>query len=285
VSDPHLPSRSRLSAGEAVPAPPGDPDFMLSLARGLATIRAFGGGGSQLSVADVARLTALSRASARRCLHTLTVLGYAAVAGGRYELTPAILTLGQAYLSSMRVARVAQPVLERVSEELHESSSVAVLDGDEIVYVARAAARRILAISLAVGSRLPAACTSMGRVLLAAADPDDRARFLRRVKLPRYTARTITDRQALAAELDAVRVQGYAVVDQELELGLRSCAVPIARRDGTVVAALNVGAHAARADASSLTRDVVPLLKRAAQEIGAALDTPREPGDPACRIV
>jgi IclR family pca regulon transcriptional regulator len=268
-----------------VQTPLGDPDFMLSLARGLAAIRAFGGGDPQLSVADVARIAGLSRASARRCLHTLTVLGYAAAANGRYELTPAILTLGEAYLSSMSVARVAQPVLERVSEELHESSSVAVLDGDEIVYVARAAARRILAISLAVGSRLPAACTSMGRVLIANADADDRARFLRRVKLPRYTERTITDKTALAAELDAVRAQGYAIVDQELELGLRSCAVPIARRDGTVVAALNVGAHAARADAAALRREVVPLLRKAADEIGAALGTPREHRETSGRVV
>jgi PcaR/PcaU/PobR family beta-ketoadipate pathway transcriptional regulator len=194
---PSRPSRAaRPEAGDAVQTPIGDPDFMLSLARGLAAIRAFGGGASQLSVADVARIAGLSRASARRCLHTLSVLGYATAAGGRYELTPSILTLGQAYLSSTSVARVAQPVLERVSDELHESSSVAVLDGDEIVYVARAAARRILAISLEVGSRLPAACTSMGRVLLAAQDPDERARVLRRVKLPRYTARTITDKAA-----------------------------------------------------------------------------------------
>jgi IclR family pca regulon transcriptional regulator len=125
----------------------------------------------------------------------------------------------------------------------------------------------------------------MGRVLLAAAEADDRARFLKRVKLPRYTARTITDKSALAAELDAVRTQGYAIVDQELELGLRSCAVPIARRDGVVVAALNVGAHAARADAATLRRDVVPLLRRAADEIGAALGAPREHGEPAGRIV
>jgi IclR family pca regulon transcriptional regulator len=284
-------TRSRLSrpdpieGGGAVAAPLGDPDYMLSLARGLAAIRAFGGGDAQLSVADVARRAGLSRASARRCLHTLSVLGYATAANGRYELTPAILQLGEAYLSSASVARAAQPVLERVSEELHESSSVAVLDGDEIVYVARAAARRILAISLAVGSRLPAACTSMGRVLLAAADVDDRARVLRRVKLTRYTARTITDKAALAAELDAVRAQGYAIVDQELELGLRSCAVPIARRDGTVVAALNVGAHAARADAAMLRREVVPLLRRAAEEIGAALGAPREHREPAGRVV
>src|SRR6185295_14501038 len=151
-------------------------------ARGLSAIRAFREGGWQLSVADVARLAGLSRASARRCLHTLSVLGYATSTGGRYELTPAILTLGQAYLSSATVARVAQPVLERVSDELHESSSVAVLDGDEIVYIARAAAaRRILSIGLSVGSRLPASCTSMGRVLLAATDAAARARYLRAV--------------------------------------------------------------------------------------------------------
>ena len=258
---------------------------MQSFARGLATIRAFGDGASQLSVAEVARLTGVSRASARRCLHTLAVLGYAVTTGARYELTPAILTLGHAYLSSITVARVAQPVLERVSQALHESSSVAVLDGDEIVYVARAAAPRILAISLTVGSRLPAACTSMGRVLLAAAGDDERARFLRRVKLPRHTARTIADKRALGAELDVVRRQGYAIVNQELELGLRSCAVPIARRDGVVVAALNVGAHAARMDASSLRRDVVPLLKQAADEIGAALAAPREQDGRSGRMV
>ena len=248
-----------------------DPDFMLSLARGLKVIRAFGAGRSQLTVSDVARLTGLSRASARRCVHTLTVLGYAAVIDGRYELTPAILALGQAYLSSMSVARVAQPILERLSEELNESSSVAVLDGDEIVYVARAAVRRILSISLAVGSRLPAPCTSMGRVLLAAADPAARTQLLRRVKLQRYTEHTITDRKVLAAELEAIRRQGYAIVDQELELGLRSCAVPMKGPDGRVIAALNVGVHASRADAAVLERQFVPRLRRAADEIAAGL--------------
>ena len=253
-------------------APPArDPDFMLSLARGLAAVRAFGAGGSQLTAADVARVTGLPRASARRCLHTLSVLGYASGIDGRYELTPAILTLGQAYLGSVAVARAAQPILERLSDQLHESSSVAVLDGDEIVYVARAAARRILSVSLSVGSRLPAACTSMGRVLLASTDADARARFVKRVKLPRYTDRTITDRHALSAALDAVRAQGYAIVDQELELGLRACAVPVAGSDGRVVAAMNVGVHASRADAATLKREFVPMLKRAAQEIGATL--------------
>ena len=243
---------------------------MLSLARGLSAIRAFGDGRSQLTVADVSRLTGLPRASARRCLHTLSVLGYAVATNGRYELTPAILTLGQAYVSSAAVARVAQPILERLSDELHESFSVAVLDGDEIVYIARAAARRILSISLSVGSRLPAACTSMGRVLVAA-DDEIRSRFLRRVKLRRYTDRTIMDARAFAAELDAVKAQGYAIVDQELELGLRACAVPIARPDGKVVAAINVGLHAGRADAAILRRDFLPLLRKAAASIQAGL--------------
>lgn len=248
-----------------------DPDFMLSFARGLMAIRAFGEGQAALSVGQVAKLSGLPRTSARRCLHTLVVLGYATAAGGRYALTPAMLALGQAYLTSTSVARVAQPILERVSEALDESSSVAVLDGQEIVYVARAATRRILSVNLSVGSRLPAACTSMGRVLVAALEDDARAKFLRRATLHQYTDRTITDRAALAAELDKVARQGFAVVDQELELGLRSCAVPIARPDGIVTAALNVGVHVSRRDVATLTRDVLPTLRRAASEISAAL--------------
>jgi IclR family pca regulon transcriptional regulator len=204
-------------------------------------------------------------------VHTLTVLGYATLRNGRYELTPAVLALGQTYLSSMSLARVAQPVLDRLSEELTESSSVAVLDGDEIVYVARAAVRRILSISLAVGSRLPATCTSMGRVLLASADAATRRRILSRARLTRYTDHTMTDRKALAAELETIRRLGYAIVDQELELGLRSCAVPVTAPDGRVTAALNVGVHASRADAALLKRQFVPRLRLAAKEIAAAL--------------
>jgi IclR family pca regulon transcriptional regulator len=249
-----------------------DPDFMLSFARGLSAIRAFGEGKSELTVAEVARLTGLPRASARRCLHTLTVLGYATTnADGRFELTPAILTLGQAYSSSTNIARIAQPILERVSDTLHESSSVAVLDNEEIVYIARAATRRILSVNLSVGSRLPAVCTSMGRVLVAALNGEARAKFLAHARLRQYTEHTITDRQALAEELDTVAQQGFAIVDQELELGLRSCAVPVVRPDRVVVAALNVGVHASRGDRTSLARDVLPILRRAADDIGAGL--------------
>jgi IclR family pca regulon transcriptional regulator len=251
---------------------PGDPDYMLSLARGLAVIRAFGDGRAELTIADVARLTGLSRAASRRCLHTLSVLGYASSgAHGKHELTPRILALGYAYLGSTPVARVAQPILERVAERLHESSSLAVLDGHEIIYVARAATSRILSVGLSVGSRLPADCTSMGRVLVALAPESERARFLARVKLVRHTPQTIVDRHALRATLDRVRAAGYAIVDQELEQGLRSLAVPVRRYDREVVAAVNVGVHAGRVDLKTLVRDYLPVLQEAAAEIGLAI--------------
>jgi IclR family pca regulon transcriptional regulator len=268
-----MPPPAPVAAQTAV-APPekvsGDPDYMLSLARGLSVIRAFGEGRTRLSVAEVARATDISRAAARRCLYTLSVLGYARSNDGVFELTPAVLALGHAYLGSASLARIAQPILERVSSQLHESCSLAILDGDEIVYVARAATRRILSVDLAVGSRLPAAATSMGRVLLAFAEEASRTRLLNRMKLTRHTPQTIVDKNLLRAELNRVHGQGWSLVDQELEIGLRALAVPV-RRDGVVVAALNVGVHVSRADRQVLQRDVLPVLKDAAQEIGAAL--------------
>jgi IclR family transcriptional regulator, pca regulon regulatory protein len=248
-----------------------DPDYMLSLARGLAVVRAFGDGGPELSISEVARATALSRAAARRCLHTLSVLGYAASSGGKFALTPRVLSLGYAYLGQTPFARVAQPILERVADTLHESSSLAVLDGLEVVYVARAATRRILSIGLSVGSRLPADCTSMGRVLVAFADDAERVRYLARVKLVRHTPYTIVDKRQLRAALNHVRQSGYAIVDQELELGLRSLAVPVRRHDRMVVAAINVGVHAGRVDAKTLSREYLPVLQDAALEIGMAI--------------
>ena len=247
-----------------------DPDFMLSLARGLAVIRAFGEGKPQLSIREIALATGFSRAAARRCLHTLITLGYASGADGVYELTPATLSLASNYLGSTSIARLAQPVLERVSTQLRESSSVAVLDADDIVYVARAAVKRILSIGLAVGSRLPAASTSLGRVLISNLDEASRARVLARAKLIRHTPRTIVDRNELRLELDRVRNQGYAIVDQELELGLRSMAVPIVGAGRRVVAAMNVGVSAGRADRQTLVREFLPVLQQAAAEIGSA---------------
>jgi IclR family pca regulon transcriptional regulator len=249
---------------------PDDPDFMLSLARGLSVIRAFGQGKTALGMADVARITGISRAAARRCLHTLAVLGYATSSNGAYVLTPAVLGLGEAYLGSNAITRAAQPVLERISDRIHESCSMAVLDDDEIVYVARVATQRIISIGIVVGTRLPAACTSMGRAIVAFSDPQTRSRFLSRVRLERHTPHTIVDKSELRAELERVRRQGYAVVDQELEVGLRSIAVPILRSDGTALAAINVGVHVARMDRRALEGQILDLLVTGAREIALA---------------
>jgi IclR family pca regulon transcriptional regulator len=248
-----------------------DPDYMLSLARGLAVIRSFGTGRGTLSVAEVAREVGISRAAARRCLHTLSVLGYASSTNGAYELGPSVLTLGYAYLASTPAARVAQPILERVTDRLHESCSLAGLDGDEIVYIARSAAPRILSIGVTVASRLPAYCTSMGRVLLSALPADALHRLLVALVPERHTPRTIVQKRALRAEIDRVRERGFAIVDEELELGLRSIAVPVRRAGDRVVAAVNVGVHAARFTPAAMEREILPVLQSAAAEIGQSL--------------
>jgi IclR family pca regulon transcriptional regulator len=259
--------------------PPPDPEFMLSLARGLAVMRAIAAEGPRLSIGDVARITKVSRPAAGRCLHTLQVLGYASASNGGFELTPMVMSLASNYLAAApdqfgagAIARIAQPVLERLSKQLNESASLAVLDDEDIVYLARAAAQRILSVELAVGSRLPAACTSMGRVLLAHLSDDLRARYLSRLKLHPYTPHTIVNKSRLRAELDKIRTQGYAIVDQELEIGLRSIAVPVQRPDGAVVAAVNAGVHVARADSQTLLREFLPVLQRASENITAALE-------------
>jgi IclR family transcriptional regulator, pca regulon regulatory protein len=254
-----------------VPSPAGDPYFMESLARGLSVIRAFGDGRARLSGAEVAAITGLSRASARRCLHTLTVLGYATAHHGGYALTPAVLSLAQAFLGTDSLASLAQPILDRVSDEIQEATAVVVLDGDDVVFLARASARRILSVAVSVGSRLPAAWTASGRVLLALGDPAAAARVLGRVKPVRMTPRTLVDRKDLRAEIDRVRAQGYAIVDQEIEMGLRSMAVPIVGSDGVPVAALNVGVQAGRVDTRTLQRDILPVLDAAARSLSTLL--------------
>ena len=248
-----------------------DPNFMQSLARGLDVLGAFQHARPSLSVSEVASLANISRAAARRCLHTLAVLGYARANDGSYTLTPKTLSLGYAYLSASPVARVAQPLLEEVSTRLHESCSMTVLDGDEIVYVARAATQRIISVGLSVGSRLPVYCTSMGRILLAYSPEADIDAYLQRVPLARRTPQTITEVALLRRELQQVRAAGYAVVDQELELGLRSIAVPVRHSDGRAVAAINVGAQAARVDLVTMTQTYLPVLRVAAEQIALAI--------------
>jgi IclR family transcriptional regulator, pca regulon regulatory protein len=244
--------------------------FVQSLERGLAVIRAFGADDPELTLSDVARRTGLTRAAARRFLLTLADLGYVRSDGRLFALTPRVLDLGYAYLSSLSLPEVAEPHLERLAAEVHESSSVSVLDGDEIVYVGRVPTSRIMRVSINVGTRFPAYATSMGRVLLAALEPEELDAYLARAELRPLTARTIATPEELRAELARVRTQGWALVDQELEEGLRSIAVPI--RDGArVVAAVNVSAQASRASKDTVRKVLLPPLLRTAANIEADL--------------
>ena len=261
-------------APAAPPKPPadvdaftGDPNFMTSLARGLAVIQAF----SQrrhLTISQVSTTTGLSRAAVRRCLYTLAKLGFAASDDNRhFFLRPRILALGHSYISSMPLATAAQPVLEHISHLLHESCSIATLDGSEIVYIARANVTRIMSIDLGVGSRLPAFCTSMGRAILANLEPEELEAVLSRIEFKRYTERTIVSPAKLTQALKQIRRDGYSVIDQELEHGLRSMAVPIQNPGGKVVAALNIGAHAQRVSIQEMQTKFLPHLRAAAQEL------------------
>jgi IclR family pca regulon transcriptional regulator len=246
-------------------------DFVQSLERGLAVIRAFDAERRELTLSDVARATDLTRATARRFLLTLTELGYVSVSKGRFSLRPRVLELGYPYLSSLSLPELAPPHMERLVARVNESSSISVLDDTDIVYVVRVPTRRIMSITLSVGTRLPAYATSMGRVLLAGLAEDELEQLLERTELRPLTARTVTDPHTLTQLLARVRRQGYALTDQELEEGLRSIAVPIRDGAGGVAAALNVSVHASRSSAAALKRDVLPLTLETAAAIEADL--------------
>jgi IclR family transcriptional regulator, pca regulon regulatory protein len=245
--------------------------FVHSLEGGLSVIRCFSDERPRLTLSEVARQTGLSRASARRSLLTLQTLGYVSSDDRQFFLTPRVLTLGYAYLSSLSFADVAQSHLADLANEVHESCSASVLDGFEIVYVARAATKRIMTISLSVGTRLPAYATSMGRVLLAALPDDQLNAYLDQVTLPPLTERTIVDRDQLSAELARTRTRGWCLVDQELEDGLRSIAVPVHDASGRVVAAVNTSAHATRVPLTTLQKSFLAKLKDCAAAIDAEL--------------
>ena len=254
-----------VDAGGSLPV--GDPDFMNSLARGLQVIRVFSEHRRQLTMAQVSQATGLSRAVAGRCLHTLASLGYVGVDGRRYFLRPQVLSLGHAYLVSTPLTARAQPVLDRANAQLHESCSMSMLDGEEIVYVGRSAETRIMSITLMVGSRLPAYCTAMGQVLLAALDEAALDDFLATARLVARTSRTTTSQDRLRRRLDVVRRAGFALLDQELEAGVRSIAVPILDSAGKVVAALNASGHATRVETRTMREVFLPVLHDAAIEL------------------
>ncbi|MGH3243921.1 MAG: IclR family transcriptional regulator domain-containing protein [Spirillospora sp.] len=247
------------------------PHFVQSLERGLNVIRAFDATTPRLTLSEVAHATGLTRAAARRFLLTLADLGYVRSDGRRFSLTPRVLRLGYAYLSSLSLPEVAEPHLEALVEMVHESSSVSVLEGDDIVYVARIPTSRIMTVAISVGTRFPAFATSMGRVLLAdLPEPDLDERLVRAAKHPR-TARTTTDPAALRREIDRARRQGWSLVDQELEDGLRSIAAPIRDASGRVVAAANISAASSRTPAARMRRELLPLLLDATAKIEADL--------------
>jgi IclR family pca regulon transcriptional regulator len=271
------PAPVAAKAPEALPDPinaaPGDPDFMTSLARGLTVIGAFTRQKRQLTIAQISQRSGIPRAAVRRVLHTLGKLGYVGTDDRRtFSLRPKILELGHAYMTSSPLAASSQPVLDRVSDVIHESCSMAILDGDEILYIARSSTKdRIMSIDLGLGSRLPAHCTSMGRVLLAGLPEDELAAYLARVRIIAYTNKTVTSPQKLAQVVEGVRRSGHAIVDQELEIGLRSLAVPVRDHLGRTAAAINVGVQATRVTIADLEARILPELKAAAAELGMLL--------------
>lgn len=246
-------------------------NFVQSLDRGLAVITSFDAEHGAQTLSDVARETGLSRATARRLLLTLVKLGYVRADGRRFELTPKVLDLGYAYLSSLNVPQIAQPYLEELSEEVNESVSVSVLDGCDVIYIARVPTKHIMTIAVGLGTRLPAWCTSMGRVLLAVLPAAERAKLLDHVALEAFTPKTIRTRGALAKELDAVAKQGWALVDEELELGLRSISAPLRNASGETVAAMNVSTHAGRTPLTEIHERLLPRLLATTERINEAL--------------
>jgi IclR family transcriptional regulator, pca regulon regulatory protein len=250
----------------------GDPNFMTSLARGLSVIQCFSHATSFLTVSQISQATGFSRASVRRCLYTLSKLGLAnSEDGAHFTLLPRVLTLGHSYISSMPLSKVAQPVLDRLSQILRESCSIAMLDGADVIHVAHANISRVLAVDLSMGSRLPAIYTSMGRALLAHLPPRDLEAHLARAEFFSHTKHSITDIKGLRQALHLVRRDGFALVDQELEMGLCALAVPLRNAAGRVIAALNVGAPVQRVSAQNMVTKFVPQLQEAAQELSMLL--------------
>lgn len=252
--------------------------FVRSLDRGLRVIRAFDGEHREMRLAEVAERTGLSRAAARRFLLTLVELGYIRLDRDRFSLQPRVLDLGYSYLSGLSFQEVAQPHMERLVQEVHESSSISVLDDLDVVYVVRVPTKRIMSITLTVGTRLPAYATSMGRVLLASLPPDQLESRLRRTKLQRLTPHTVRTKARLREVVERAHLDGYSMVDQELEQGLRSVAVPITEAPGKV-AALNISVHASRTSMDALRKRFLPPLQETARAIERdARQT--SPGDP-----
>ena len=264
---------AKVTPAAALDVYTGDPNFMTSLARGLIVIQAFTQQSPQMTISQLSIKTGLSRAAVRRCLYTLAKLGFAgAEDGSRYSLRPRMLTLSHTYTTSNTLAAAAQPILERMSAALRESFSVATLDGEDIVYIARTQVNRVMAVDLHIGSRLPAYCTSMGRILLAYLPAEQLEQYLAKVNLIPHTTRTITSLEKLRLALRNVRRNGYAICDQEYEVGLRSIAVPVYSSSGRVVATLNLSGNAPRLSVLEMQNRFLTPLRNAASELSVFLN-------------
>ncbi len=248
-----------------------DPSFMTSLARGLAVVKAFSDQRRAMTIAQISHKTGIPRAAVRRCLYTLKQLGYADSEANNFFLKPKILTLGYSYLSSTPLTISAQPCLNMISRALNESCSLAVLDDSEVLYISRSATSRVMSVALNAGSRLPAYCTSLGRVMLAAMSESELQAYFEKVNLRAHTDRTIVSEQRLREILIEVRQNGYAIVEEELEIGLCSIAVPVRGASGATVAALNVGAQATRVTRAQFEQNFLPTLLNAASELSVLL--------------
>jgi IclR family transcriptional regulator, pca regulon regulatory protein len=267
------PASTKTTPASSLDVYTGDPNFMTSLARGLIVIQAFTQQSPQMTISQLSVKTGLSRAAVRRCLYTLTKLGFAgAEDGSRYSLRPRMLTLSHTYTTSNTLSTAAQPILERMSAALRESFSVATLDGEDIVYIARTQVNRVMAVDLHIGSRLPAYCTSMGRVLLAYLPADQLEQYLAKVVLTPHTTRTVNSIEKLRLALRNVRRNGYALVDQEFEVGLRSLAVPVYSPTGRVVATVNLSGNAPRLSVLEMQSRYLAPLRNAANELSVFLN-------------
>lgn len=253
---------------------PGD-SYVQSFARGLEVIRTFSAAAPQQTLTEVAGRSGLTRAGARRILLTLQTLGYVETDGRQFRLTPRILDLGFAYLSSMPIWNLAEPVMEGLVDRVKESCSAAVLEGTDIIYVLRVPTHKIMRINLGVGSRLPAYCTSMGRILLGSLSDEEVERRLASTELQARTQHTLTQVDEVLTRIRQARDQGWCLVDQELEEGLISMAAPVVNRNGRVIAALNISGQANRSSAFDMQNRMLPHLLQAAQSISRMVGTPR----------
>ncbi|MDN7242347.1 IclR family transcriptional regulator [Planococcus sp. N028] len=252
-------------------------DYIQSLERGLQVIQAFSQQNPSMTVSEVAKKTGLSRPAARRILLTLEHLGFAEAQSGHYSLTARTLSLGYAYLSSNNIWSIAHPFMREFVDQTGESCSISILDGTDVLYVARVSTKRIMSINLDVGSRLPAYATSMGHVLLANLQKDKLEAYLESVNFEKFTDKTITAKEQLLSVLEEVRKQDWGGVDQQFEEGLRSIAVPIRNANGQVIAAMNCSAHAGRISKTVLREEFLPLLQESARKISQAIVATNNP--------